>query len=56
MLRPTEVQTEQVRELLAPKTRSAGRRRADFAATARWLRALRSRPADIRASSRSQAG
>jgi hypothetical protein len=45
-MRPaTRLQIDHVREVLAPKPPVPGRRRADTAVTARWLRELRSRAA-----------
>jgi len=44
-MRPTGTKVEQVREVLAAKGARAGRHRAELAATARWLRSLRSRAA-----------
>jgi hypothetical protein len=55
-MRPSEPQIEQVRELLAPRSAATGRRRTEYAVTARWLRALRSRTAAPRGGSRPQSG
>jgi hypothetical protein len=49
-------QVEQVREALAARRAPTGRRRAEFAVTARWLRSLRTRADGPRGGSARRAG